>query len=67
MNPFFLNHFIKVMPFCSPTDQNEDCLKRILKAESGCLDSCSGLHADVVHRDDKGAGAFHSAGQSKEG
>ena len=41
------------MPYCSPTDQNEDYLKRILMAESGCLDSCSGLHADVVHRDDK--------------
>ena len=41
-----------MVPFCSPTEEDESCLEEMLQREHKCLESCSGLHA-TVHRVDE--------------
>ena len=45
-------NFFKTVPFCSPTEEDEDCLKEMSQRKHGCLTSCSGLHADVQRLDE---------------
>ena len=48
----------KTVPFCSPTEEDEQCLEKVSKAKHGCLISCSGLHADVERVDESTSESF---------
>ena len=44
--------FFKKVPFCLPTEEDENCLEDMLQKDHGCLVSCSGLYADVDRVDE---------------
>ena len=50
--PKLITIFFKTVPFCSPTEEDEACLKEMSQRKHGCLTSCSGLHADVRRLDE---------------
>ena len=53
--------FLQGLPLCSLPD--EQCLKTISEKESGCLQSCSGLHADVQRINENMKSSFQNVAE----